>query len=598
MRLKAGTMSIKTTIITSVILLCMFFALLISTIFYWNFKNLLTNYMAQVTIANLRILTNTIDESFRQIETVMYWSTTSSSLPQILSEPERDAGYDREMITFVQDLKSMISGVSAEQYIQKLLVGDDDGNIGVQIGSIPGDPRDGAACLNSGWLRPMLQDPELVWSGPVSNPFRYASDRFILSIARPVVSHSNGKTEGWIMIGVDSGIVSQRISRYTSYEDSTVFVLNQSGQVLYHRDGTLIGTSPPEYAELPAKFRNTAEGFLNVRLKAGDTPLVYCRMPTSGWYIVQTLSPTQLREQQKMFIGLLITVGGIILLVGVLLSVFLGSHITKPIGRINRKIKRISLGDFAAEPGIESDDEVGYIGKGINQMAGNIATLMRQAVANEKVKKNLELQALQSQINPHFLYNTLNSIKWMAKIQKATGIGEMSTALARLLQNLAKSPSQKIPLCEELELVKDYILIQQYRYGDSFRIRYEVAPECGRCKIVKFTLQPLVENAIFHGIEPKGGQGEIVIRIFPCDEGLCVIVRDNGVGMDAEKIGAVLSGESSHASRGLSSIGIYNVSQRLVLTYGPASGIRIESAVGEYTEISFVIPREEQEADA
>ena len=200
---------------------------------------------------------------------------------------------------------------------------------------------------------------------------------------------------------------------------------------------------------------------------------------------------------------------------------------------------------------------------------------------------------LQHQVNPHFLYNTLNSLKMMAMIQKAEGIKEMVSALGRLMMNMAKNTSEKITLADEIALLNDYVYIQNIRYKGKIKLEYQMENEAIlQCKIVQFTLQPIVENAIFHGIEPKKDAGRIEIHIKESEEILEICIEDDGVGMIADQIEAVFQDIPADQSRGLSGIGIKNVAERIKLTYGPAFGLTIESVVGEFTRVYLKIPKE------
>ena len=196
---------------------------------------------------------------------------------------------------------------------------------------------------------------------------------------------------------------------------------------------------------------------------------------------------------------------------GFFISFLLGRIINRPVRRLRKKIRVISESDFSRDPGIEWDDELGDIGRGINEMSLKIVSLLENRLADEREKRDLEYRMLQSQINPHFLYNTLNSIKWMATIQNATGIAEMTTALSRLMKNVIKGSRTVVSLREELALLDDYFLIQQYRYGGAIVYEKKVGEEFLSVPIPCFTMQPLMENSIFHGIEPKGGSGRITL---------------------------------------------------------------------------------------
>ena len=222
---------------------------------------------------------------------------------------------------------------------------------------------------------------------------------------------------------------------------------------------------------------------------------------------------------------------------------------------------------------------------------------MEKRVSDEKQKKDLEYQILQSQINPHFLYNTLNSIKWMATIQNAGGIADMTTALARLLKNVSKGTASMIPLREELDLIKDYFLIQQYRYGGSVTIEYQIqSDELYNCQIHRFSLQPIIENALFHGIEPKGAAGRIIVSAeaeeIAGEKGLLIRVTDNGIGMSEEMIEKVLreDTDSHNKTEFFRHVGISNVNKRIQYDFGSEYGITITSRQGEYTTMTIRLP--------
>ena len=197
----------------------------------------------------------------------------------------------------------------------------------------------------------------------------------------------------------------------------------------------------------------------------------------------------------------------------------------------------------------------------------------------------------------------------MAAIQKADGIKEMVTALGRLIMNLSKNTAEKITLAEEFLLLNDYVYIQNIRYQGKIKLDYRLANEaCLKYKILKFTLQPVIENAIFHGIEPKKDAGRIMVSVFEEDETILISVEDDGVGMAPAHIQSVLAGFGDAAGeigavsgpvdkvdkvRGLSGIGVKNVNERLKLTYGPEFGLSIESEAGRFTRVLIKIPKEE-----
>ena len=274
------------------------------------------------------------------------------------------------------------------------------------------------------------------------------------------------------------------------------------------------------------------------------------------------------------------------------------NRLTRPLQVLTSHIRKITeTNDFSYSPDIVSTpDEIGAIGQAVNLMALHIQELLTQMEQMYEQRKNIEISLLQSRINPHFLYNTLDSIRWMAVIQKSRNIEQITRALENLLRNVAKGTDDKISLHQELKLVDDYIHIQKVRYVEVFDYFCQVPEELLACSIIKFTLQPIVENAIFHGLEPKGEFGEIRISA-ECGTGgdLFITVEDNGVGMTPEELQGLKDTLQNHDKNSLSGMGVANVDARLKLIYGPAYGLLYESLPGEYTRVIIHIPREEAE---
>ena len=204
---------------------------------------------------------------------------------------------------------------------------------------------------------------------------------------------------------------------------------------------------------------------------------------------------------------------------------------------------------------------------------------------------------LQNEVNPHFIYNTLNSIRWMATIQNAPGIAEMVTAFARLTKSISKGTQKLVPLQEELALLNDYFTIQQYRYGGDLEIevsRIESETLCCDCLIPRFTLQPLVENAIFHGLEPKGGHGSVLLDISTDLENGDVLLRitDDGVGMPPELVAHLLDEPTEEAEKTekFRHVGLWNVNRRIRYSFGESYGLTIESEEDVGTEVTIRLP--------
>lgn len=306
------------------------------------------------------------------------------------------------------------------------------------------------------------------------------------------------------------------------------------------------------------------------------------------WYT--DYHPLTLSYSYGLTIFLIVLLGAVLLVT--LLSIFFSNRVSNPISHLVKYIRYMTINesyghvDASIEQG---DDEIAKIGKTINTMSLSIANLLKK---NEKLfeeKKNDEIKLLQMQVNPHFLYNTLESIKYLATVQKADGIASMSRGLSHLLKNIAKGRDDKIPLSEEIELLREYDEIQQVRYMGMYELCIDIPEEMLDVLIPKFTLQPLVENAIIHGIDPKGEYGEICVECREKDGFAVVSVCDNGIGMDEVEISHVFDSRPGD-KMSLTGVGVRNVRDRMKLIYGTEASMRFESNKGEYTKAVVVFP--------
>ena len=275
--------------------------------------------------------------------------------------------------------------------------------------------------------------------------------------------------------------------------------------------------------------------------------------------------------------------------------------ITRPVEALQKRIETVGSGNFAPDRTVEWNNELGDIGRGINQLAENVDSLMTRRVEDERRKQELEYRMLQNEMNPHFIYNTLNSIRWMATIQHAPGIAEMVTAFARLTKSISKGTQKLVPLQEELALLNDYFTIQQYRYGGDLEIevsRIESETLCRDCMIPRFTLQPLVENAIFHGLEPKGGHGSVLLDISTDPDTGDVLLRitDDGVGMPPELVAHLLDepAEGAEKAEKFRHVGLWNVNRRIRYSFGEGYGLTIESEEDVGTEVTIRLPYQQK----
>jgi len=263
--------------------------------------------------------------------------------------------------------------------------------------------------------------------------------------------------------------------------------------------------------------------------------------------------------------------------------------ITRPIKGLIKNMALVEKGQFDNLYIVNSNDEVGLLSKRFNIMSLELKGLVDKIYQKEKEKFEAEMNALQAQINPHFLYNTLNSIKWIAAMQKSEKIVQLIESLICMLRYATHKVGDMVTIGEEVENVKNYVTIQQVRYYNKLSVQYDIDENLKRNKIIKFTVQPIVENAVFHGLSTREEGGMIKIEIKRHEEDILITVEDNGVGMDKETIEKV-NWNISNFKEKFNNIGISNVNSRLKMQFGEKYGVRFESEAGKGTKFFILIP--------
>lgn len=319
------------------------------------------------------------------------------------------------------------------------------------------------------------------------------------------------------------------------------------------------------------------------------------------YYHLEELDLTLVREMSLSFLNSSINVLTknlvVMLIISVVVIVLLYSSL---MNKITRPLYTLVLAmkEAGAHPGerqIESgsDNEVGFLIKEFNTMNAEIGELIQGKTEDERKKRDLEIELLQSQINPHFLYNTMNMIKWMAKIQKADNISESIVALSHMLKPVFSNSSLMYTIREELEYLHNYITIMNYRYGNHIRFQIDMEEGIQEYLMLKFSLQPIIENSFIHGFEQTGGTGDILLMIKKQGETIEFKVRDTGKGIDKvhlQEIMAMMEADGQDKKR-KGHVGLENIHKRLKLTFGEGYGLMINSDGIGYTEVSMVMPQ-------
>ncbi len=413
--------------------------------------------------------------------------------------------------------------------------------------------------------------------------------RWVVTLARPFFLADGSGVGGVFFIDLNYTVLKDLCESNNLGKDSYVYILDDKGQIIYHPKQQLLFRGLME--EQTDRVIEAEEGAFVVG--QGDEAKLYTVAVSSisGWRVVGVVSMAELMKGQERAREFYLITAGIMLVAGVLLAVWMSGAITRPLQKIQRSMKEVERGRFQAEdPGGWAGSELESLGRSFEAMKGRISQLMEEKLHEQTQKRKSELRALQSQINPHFLYNTLDSIIWMAEGGKNSEVVQMTAALARLLRQSISNEDEIVPLRREIAYVKGYLSIQKMRYKDKMEYVLDVDPELLDVGVAHLLLQPLVENAIYHGIRHMEGQGLIQIRGRRDGGDLLLQVIDNGLGMSPEAIEAIFERSKESEEERRHGVGAYNVHMRLQLYFGEAYGLRFESRPGEGTVVSARIP--------
>lgn len=603
-RLIPKTIRGKLMVLTAAITLTI--TVITTTVCFSVFQSFLRKNQIQSAEFSLQVVSNNIAADMKDIIYFSKWCCSNGAIldyleafqdEEKLPTASKDANNLRPLaLSSHNRLKEEYYNTRANEYMSRVLISTNNENNFLQMAAFSNSFPSYAArqVRQAEYFDQLYAAKDFLWIGLVK-------DLQFIPIVRPVYNDFHSRALGWVYIEVSSSLFTDYLASYPLPADSTLFLT--IGNKTYEVKAQGISeTSVPYKAEKElTKNTSLSQGtrVLSVTTQDGRKRILVERPVEGidGWYLSQVLSEQQFGQQRQLYSLLIVGICLTIVSLGILLAFLLNRIIAEPIQRLRARLEAISAGDFSRDSSIEWDHELGQIGRGINSMSENIVTLMEKRVADEKQRKDLEYQILQSQINPHFLYNTLNSIKWMATIQNATGIADMTTALARLLKNVSKGSSSMISLREELDLVKDYFLIQKYRYGGSVTLEFSIeSQDLYQCEIHRFTLQPIIENALFHGIEPKGTAGKITVTAQKAEvsgsPALKLSITDNGIGMTKETIEKVLHKDTTGQNKTefFRHVGISNVNQRIQYDFGPQYGITITSEPGSFTTMTILRP--------
>ncbi len=405
----------------------------------------------------------------------------------------------------------------------------------------------------------------------------------IIMLAMSVVDTTTNEVLGVIIIDLDTRLLLDTLHNMRVGKDGFIMIVDKEGEIIYTPTNELAYRVKQEW------FLGEGTQIINKTINGEGYQLIYSMSEYSGWKTVGVFSLNKTVEQVVKFQYILFFVMlGVLVLVS-LFSIMFSSRITKPIIKLKSLIDQAENGDLTVHFDSKYKDEVGQLGNSFNAMIDKLRHLIDTIYYQQKQKREDEIAFLQAQIKPHFLYNTFDTIHWMAKKYDARDIIQMISALTKLYRIGLSKGSDIIALAEEIEHVKNYLIIQGTRYADILEYEICCSVDVAHLYVQKLILQPLVENAIYHGVRQRPEPGKVIVNIYEYENVLCLKVIDNGPGIDPEKL-VRLNNQIQSDENPFMGYGLYNVNKRIMLRYGEEYKLVVDSIKGQGTTVTIRYP--------
>lgn len=415
-----------------------------------------------------------------------------------------------------------------------------------------------------------------------------------VSIVSTITWDITNEVIGLLVIDLDPMIIEHFLEQAVLGSTGSFYIQDGDGSIIFP------SSFSPQASELKSDLIVDSDGYFTYSSNNLKTFIVYNTLDIAGWTVIGEVPYNEIMKQANDIRSLILISAAASILFAITLYYFLSARLIRPIRQLKETMRLAASGDLDVKVLNEGTDEIADLGLSFNIMLKKIKMLLEKSIEEQEQLKKAELRTMQEQINPHFLYNTLDTIVWMAEAKKSEGVIDVTKALSHFFRLTLSKGKDWVTLQDEIEHIRNYMMIQQMRYRDILDFEFVINDDILPYKILKLSLQPLVENAIYHGIKNKRGKG--IIRImadFEHTGDIVIHIHDNGIGISPEKLANLQSKFTSkryepvNTSDQEDGFGLSNVHQRIRLHYGEPYGLYIHSWYGSGTHVSLTIPAKE-----
>ena len=527
-------------------------------------------------------VSNSMDVYVETIEKMVnYIQLELQDTPFFTMESEGASGWDSETAYIRSVLENVAN--SHREVAGIFIATKEDLYVSTGMSRISRDPFQ-----NERWYREASENPEEIQLISVVTGRNIVTNRSysiddVFSLAKAVQDPETGEVLGVILLDIRHDIIQSSINGVTIGEKGFVFVMDQEDNIVYTPVNGIVYRVNPKWVK--------AMEPMSVQIQGGSYQIRSELSPYTGWRTVGVFSMDEVMSSVNTIVYILFTCVIISLVLVVIVSFKFSRTLTNPIFKLKRLMKQAESGDLTVRFNFQHNDEIGELGQSFNHMIARIDQLIQMVYVEQENKRTAEMKSLQEQIKPHFLYNTLDTISWMARDYDAEDIVRLVDALTNMFRIGLSHGKDIITVKEEITHVSNYLYIQKIRYKDKLNYVIHVDESLYAIEVPKLILQPLVENAIYHGVKAKRGGGTITITGVPEGENLVFTVQDDGAGMLQEKVEELNRRMSERSVLDeKKSFGLFYIRERIQLCYGKGYGVHVESTLGEGTRVTITLP--------
>ncbi|WP_020620567.1 sensor histidine kinase [Paenibacillus daejeonensis] len=435
----------------------------------------------------------------------------------------------------------------------------------------------------------LANNNQTIWTGLVPFRFRYdTTESNVFAVSKAVVHKELGQTIGMVALYIKESVIAAIYENSLNYQGGEFYVLDDTNRIISSRNKSLLYQNFTKMTSI--SLPNPDEGELGFILGKGQNKLLVStqRFEPLSWTIISVIPLEVITAENKEINRFIIRTGILCLIVALGISFFLSRSITKPLLILASTMRKIRNGQMNVRSAYKSTDEIGHLSDGFNSLMDRIEALVAKIAEEERTKGEIEFKLLQSQVKPHFLYNTVETIISLIKLNMKTEAIAVAKYMADFYNISLSRGNDVISIREEIKLTESYLEIQKLRYVEYMDYSMTIDEEIMRYATPKLMLQPLVENAIYHGLKWKKEKGFLQIVGYLQNNQIIIEVLDNGVGMNSQQIEQLL--EPTVEDKKNASFGARSVNRRIKMLYGDLYGLEVESVSGSYTKVIIRLP--------